>query len=48
MRLTPDEIRLIVVITLALLIGATVKHYRHRSRAEPLPPAANATPTPRV
>ena len=37
MRLTKDEIKLVVFLLAALLLGVTVKHYRHRDR-ERLPP----------
>jgi len=40
---TRDEIKLVVFILSALLIGAIVQHVRHR---QPLPPATAATPTP--
>jgi hypothetical protein len=49
MKLTPDEIRLVVFILLALVVGAAVKNYRHRQQFDlPPPPArvAPATPSP--
>ncbi|MEQ1861228.1 MAG: hypothetical protein ABMA13_15005 [Chthoniobacteraceae bacterium] len=39
MRLTPQEIRVVVFLLLALVAGAVVKHYR-QSR----PPAVSAEP----
>jgi len=45
MRLTRDEILLIVAIIIALLVGATVKHYRDAQRMHPqpaAPPAGNS------
>jgi hypothetical protein len=43
MRLTSHEILLIVVIVTALLVGATVKQYRHSHMpAKPLPEPSSA------
>jgi hypothetical protein len=42
MRLTKDEIKLVAFLLGALLLGATVKHYRHRDRVAFPPPAAQA------
>ena len=39
MRLTADEIKLVVFLVVALLVGVTVKHYRHRDRLQLPPPA---------
>ena len=47
MRLTPHEIRVIVFILLALLVGAVVKNRRDQRRIA-LPPAAKITPPPRA
>jgi hypothetical protein len=47
MRLTKDEIKLVAFLLGALLLGVTVKHYRHRDRVQ-LPPApVHATPPPK-
>lgn len=49
MKLSADEIRLIVVVVLALTVGSSVKYYRDRLPHEPTPPpkseTAGATPT---
>jgi hypothetical protein len=45
MRLTPGEIRVVVFLLLALVVGALVKNYRDR-RHLALPPAAKVTPPP--
>lgn len=45
MKLTTDEIRLVVFVLLALLAGAAVKHYRS-TRLDPLTPARTTAPTP--
>ena len=42
MRLTKDEIKLVAFLLGALLLGVTVKHYRHRGRLPLPPPAAQA------
>jgi hypothetical protein len=34
MKLTPQEIRIVIFLLLALVVGSAVKHYRHRA---PLP-----------
>ena len=48
MRLTKDEIKLVTFLLGALLLGVTVKHYRHREHL-PLPPtAAQASPAPKA
>lgn len=39
--MTRDEIKLVIFILLALLVGASVKHFR-----EPGPASSNAPPTP--
>ena len=39
MKLTRDEILLIAAIITALLVGATVKHYRDSQRLRPQPAA---------
>lgn len=39
MRMTRDEILLVTAIALALLIGATAKHYRSKQRQAQWPPA---------
>jgi hypothetical protein len=44
MKLTPDEIRLVVFVLVALVVGAAVKNYRHRHRIEVPPPPTLATP----
>jgi hypothetical protein len=44
MRLTRDEIKLVAFILGALLLGVTVKHYRHRNSIQLPPPPAHATP----
>ena len=46
MKLTPDEIRLVVFVLVALVVGAAVMQYRHRKRSEipPLPPPAALAP----
>ena len=36
MRLSADEIRLIVVVILALTVGAAVKYYRDRNPESPI------------
>jgi hypothetical protein len=47
MRLTRDEIKLVVFLLGALLLGVTIKHVRHRDRLV-LPPApAHAAPPPK-
>ncbi len=38
MKLTPEEILIVVFILLALVVGSVVKHYRHRGA----PPAVEA------
>jgi hypothetical protein len=44
MRLTSDEVKLVVFLLGALLLGVTIKHIRHRDRLA-LPPApAQAAP----
>ena len=48
MRLTRDEIKLVAFILAAVVLGVTVKHYRHRGRDLPPPPAAPATPPPNI
>jgi hypothetical protein len=45
-RLTSDEIRLIVVILLALTVGATVKHYRGLNPRLAPEPSLPAKPVP--
>jgi len=47
MRLTPHEIRVIVFVLLALLVGAVVKNRRDQRRIA-LPPAAKITPPPKA
>jgi hypothetical protein len=47
-KLTADEIRLIVFVLLALLVGAAVKHYRHGRPVELPPPPAHASPAPKA
>jgi len=47
MRLTKDEIRLVAFILGTLLIGVTVKHYRHRDHIQLPPPPTHATPPPK-
>lgn len=45
MRLTPNEILLLVGLLEALLVGAGVKQYRDKERLRALPPpAAQAAP----
>jgi hypothetical protein len=44
MKLTADEIRLVVFVLVALVVGAAVKNYRHRHRIEVPPPPTLATP----
>jgi hypothetical protein len=46
MKLTPDEIRLVVFVLAALVVGVAVKNYRQRQRAEVPPPAAVAPAVP--
>jgi hypothetical protein len=48
MKLTPDEIRLVVFILVALVLGAAVKNYRHKRQIElpPPPQVMSATPAP--
>ena len=48
MRLTKDEIKLVSFLLGALLLGVTVRHYRHRDRVNLPPPAAHATPPPKA
>ena len=44
MRLTKDEITLVVVVLLILVVGAAARNYRHQHPAtKPAPPAARAT-----
>jgi hypothetical protein len=47
MRLTKDEIKLVAFLLLALLLGVTVKHYRHKNRPELPAPPAHVTQTPK-
>jgi hypothetical protein len=48
MKLRADEIKLVVFVLLALLVGAAVQHYRH-SHPVVLPPApARLKPVPRA
>jgi hypothetical protein len=47
MRLTRDEIKLVVFILGALLLGVTIKHIRHRDRLVVPPASAHATPPPK-
>ena len=47
MRLTKDEIKLVAFLLSALLLGVTVKHYRHKSRPELPAPPAHVTQTPK-
>ena len=42
MRLTKDEIKLVAFLLGALLIGISIKSYRHRHRIELPPPSAEA------
>lgn len=44
MRLTKDEIKIVAFLLGALLLGVTVKHYRHRERLPLSPAAAQAVP----
>jgi hypothetical protein len=46
MKLTADEIKLIVFVLLALLVGAAAKHYRHAQRIDLPPRAPHVTPVP--
>ena len=48
MRLSPDEIKLVVFVLLALLVGATVKHYRSHRPMPARPPAAQVMPVARA
>ena len=48
MRLTKDEIKLVAFLLAALVLGVTIKHYRHRDRVAIPPPPANATPPPKA
>lgn len=48
MRLTKDEIKLAVFLLAALVLGVTVKHYRHRDRVALPPPPAHVTPAPKA
>jgi hypothetical protein len=48
MRLSSDEIKLVVFVLLSLLVGATVKHYRARQPMPVAPAAAQVVPGPRV
>ena len=47
MKLTTDEIKLVVFVLLALLVGAAAKHYRS-SHPISLPPAHHRTPVPKA
>jgi hypothetical protein len=47
MRLTKDEIKLVAFILGVLLLGLTVKHYRHRDHLQLPPPSAHVTPPPK-
>lgn len=40
MRLTREEIRIVVFLLTALVFGAAVKHYRHVKMPEPISKAA--------
>jgi len=44
MKLTPDEIRLVVFVLVSLVVGAAVKNYRHSHRITVPPPPALAPP----
>jgi hypothetical protein len=48
MRLSADEIKLVVFVLLALLVGATVKHYRAHRPMPARPPPAQLTPVART
>ena len=48
MRLSSDEIKLIVFVLLSLLVGAAVKHYRARQPMPLAPAAAQVVPAPRA
>jgi hypothetical protein len=48
MRLTKDEIKLVAFLLGAVLLGVTVKHYRHRHRLEFPPPPALEMPLPKA
>jgi hypothetical protein len=45
-KLTADEIKLIVFVLLALLVGAAAKHYRHAQPIDLPPRAPHVTPAP--
>jgi hypothetical protein len=47
MRLTRDEIKLVVFVLGAILLGVTIKHIRHRDRLVLTPASAQATPAPK-
>lgn len=40
MRLTREEIRIVIFLLTALVLGAAVKHYRHVKMPEPISKAA--------
>ena len=46
MKLTPDEIKLVVFVLLALLVGVAAKNYRagHPIELPPRPPPLTAAP----
>lgn len=45
MRLTRDEIYIVVFVLAALVIGSLVKHYRHRAAQPPAITAPAVTPS---
>jgi hypothetical protein len=47
-KLTADEIKLLVFVLLALLAGAAAKHYRNNHPIELPPRPAHATPAPKA
>ena len=48
MRLSSDEIKLVVFVLLSLLVGSAVKHYRARQPMPVAPAAAQVVPAPRA
>jgi hypothetical protein len=46
-KLTADEIKLLVFVLLALLVGVATKHYRNNHPIELPPRPAHATPAPK-
>lgn len=48
MRLTKDEIKLVAFLIAAILLGMTIRHYRHRDRLNLPTPPTLVTPVPRA